>query len=76
MDKFEAESIVGFWGGIDSCKSLINSFNSKLLSKEKKEIIESNYKIKLMIEAVEFLEKDNGKTNPLPTRNRPIPFTE
>ena len=56
MNKFEAESIVSFWGGIESCKSLINSFNSKLLSKEKKEIIESNYKMKLIIEAVEFLE--------------------
>ena len=76
MNRFEAESIVEFWGGIESCKSLINSFNSKLLSQEKRDIIESNYKMKLMIEAVEFLEKDNGKTHPLPTRNIPIPFAE
>lgn len=56
MNKYECESIIEFWGGIESCKNLINSFNSDGLCEERKAAIERNYKISMIIEAVEFLE--------------------
>ena len=56
MNKYECESFIEFWGGIESCKNLINSFNADGLCDERKAAIEKNYKISMIIEAVEFLE--------------------
>ena len=56
MNKYECESVIEFWGGIESCKNLINSFNADGLCEERKADIERNYKISMIIEAVEILE--------------------
>ena len=53
MTEYEADSIIEFWGGVDSCKNLIRSYNN-ITDNSKMELVERDYKISLIVKALEF----------------------
>lgn len=53
MTEYEADSIIDFWGGVDSCKNLVSSWSS-LPSGDWKDVVEKNYHISLIVKALEF----------------------
>lgn len=53
MTEYRADSIIGFWGGIDSCKNLVNSWNN-MTDEGKKKSVEKNYHISQIVKALEF----------------------
>lgn len=61
MTKYESESIVEFWGGLDNCNSLVRSYQNA--TDDQKIKIEENYKISMIIEALSFNEVNNEPCN-------------
>ena len=60
MTEHIANSIVIFWGGVDSAKSLCRSYLDPSLTEERKREVMKNYHINQIFEALDYLGVDYG----------------
>lgn len=60
MNEYMANSIVSFWGGVDSAKSLCRSYLDPNLIEERKREVMKNYHINQIFEALDCLGVDYG----------------
>lgn len=56
MNRYNAESVVKFWGGKDAAISLCRGYLDQSLTEDHKQRIMKKYHINLIFEALEFLE--------------------